>query len=261
MSYFLDEMRKASHARLEAARNVASLEIQRRRAEGFTPHDLEDGFHVFAEVKPVSPAEGDLVQDGFAQLAESYVSGGASALSVLTEPTRFGGSLELLEELAARVTVPVMRKDFILDPYQVWEGRAHGASGVLAIARMLDDEMLDAVVAAARDAELFVLLEAFDRDDLDRISDRELDPGVLVGVNSRDLDTLEVRRSAHADLFEHVPEGCVAIAESGIETPEQVSELREIGYEGVLVGTSLMRSADPGSAVAAMVAAGKGDDE
>jgi indole-3-glycerol phosphate synthase len=116
-------------------------------------------------------------------------------------------------------------------------------------------------VAAARDAELFVLLEAFDREDLDRIGDRELDPGVLVGVNSRDLDTLEVRRSAHADLFEHVPEGCVAIAESGIETPEQVRELREIGYEGVLVGTSLMRSADPGSAVAAMVAAGEGDDE
>lgn len=258
MSRFLDEMARSSHDRLAAARSVATLEVQRRRAEMVPTRPLGPGFHVFAEVKPVSPAEGELGSGGLTERAVAYAEGGATAISVLTEPTRFGGSMELLGEVADRVALPVMRKDFVVDPYQVWEARAHGASGVLAITRMLDDATLQSVVAAAGDAGMFALLEVFDRDDLSRISELEATDRVLVGVNSRDLDTLEVRPGAHEELAGDLPDGLPSIAESGITGPGRVRELAAVGYDGVLVGTALMRSQDPASAVEAILAAGSG---
>lgn len=257
MSHFLETMARSSHRRLAAARNAATLEVQRRRAERRPTMSLRDGFLVFAEIKPVSPADGPLAESGHRDIARAYASGGASAISVLTEPTEFGGSLALLEEISEASAVPVMRKDFIIDPYQVWEARAHGASGVLAIARLLDPPTLEGIVATALDAEMFVLVEAFDPDDLGKLGPvvQGID-GVIVGVNARDLDTLEVRPNAHRELAGHLPDGVPAIAESGISSADQISPLIEMGYRGVLVGTALMRSADPEAAVAALVAGG-----
>lgn len=257
MSDFLARMETSSRTRLAAARGIVPLESVRRRAEMIPTEGLLPGFLLFAEVKPTSPAEGSLALSGFRDLARAYEAGGAAAISVLTEPTEFGGSLDLIEEVVESVSVPVMRKDFIVDPYQLWEARAHGASGALAIARMLDSEMLTALAATAGEADMFLLVEAFDESDLEAISELDLAGGhLLVGVNSRDLTTLQVRPEAHEALAPLLPEGCIAIAESGITTPEQVKVLTAAGYHGVLIGTSLMRSDDPTAAVAALVEAG-----
>lgn len=257
MNDFLARMELSSRTRLAAAIGVSPLESMRRRAEMVPTVGLPAGFLVFAEIKPVSPAEGSLAGTGFFDLVRAYESGGAAAISVLTEPTEFGGSLQLLEEVAGSTSLPVMRKDFIVDAFQVWEARAHGASGVLAIARMLEAEMLFEISRVAREADMFLLVEAFDRSDIEKVSELDLSGGhLLLGVNSRDLDTLQVRPDAHEELAEMLPEGCVAIAESGIGSPEQVRSLTALGYDGVLVGTSLMRSDDPGADVAALVAAG-----
>jgi indole-3-glycerol phosphate synthase len=254
---FLARMELSSRTRLAAAKDVSSLESRRRAAELVPTAGLPSGFLLFAEVKPVSPAEGTLGKDGFPDLVRAYESGGASAISVLTEPTEFGGSLQLLEDVAAVTSLPVMRKDFVVDPYQVWEARSHGASGILAIVRMLEPEVLAEVARTAREAEMFLLVEAFDRVDINALSALDLsDDHLFVGVNSRDLNTLEVRPEAHEELASLLPEECVAIAESGIHSPEQVRSLTEIGYRGVLIGTSLMRSEDPAFALAALVSAG-----
>ncbi len=259
MNDFLARMETSSRTRLASARGVAPLESVRREAEMIPTTALRPGFLLFAEVKPVSPAEGSLATSGFGDLVRAYESGGAAAISVLTEPAEFGGSMELIEEVVASVALPVMRKDFIVDPYQVWEARARGASGTLAIARMLDAETLDAVARAAFEADMFLLVEVFDQADIEAISALDLSDGhLLVGVNSRDLATLQVRPDAHESLAPMLPGDCVAIAESGIRSPEQVEALTSFGYHGVLVGTSLMRSDDPAAAVASLVEAGGG---
>jgi indole-3-glycerol phosphate synthase len=254
---FLARMETSSRTRLAAAEGITSVESVRRQAELVPTTGLPSGFLLFAEIKPTSPAEGSLATSGFRDLVRAYESGGAAAISVLTEPTEFGGSIDLIEEIVGSVSLPVMRKDFIVDPYQVWEARAHGASGALAIARMLDAEMLEALAAAAVEADMFLLVEAFDESDIEAISALDLSSrNLLVGVNSRDLTTLQVRPHAHEALAPLLPENCVAIAESGINSPEQVLAVTGAGYHGVLVGTSLMRSPDPAAAVASLVQAG-----
>lgn len=257
MNDFLARMENSSRTRLAAARGIAPLESVRRQAGMIPTTGLPSGFLLFAEIKPISPAEGSLATSGFRDLVRAYETGGAAAISVLTEPTEFGGSMELIEEIVESVSLPVMRKDFIVDPYQVWEARAHGASGALAIARMLDAEMLEAIARAAMEADMFLLVEAFDEADIDAIAGLDLSGGhLLVGVNSRDLATLQVRPDVHEALAPLLPEDCVAIAESGIHSPEQVKALTSAGYHGVLVGSSLMRSADPAGAVSSLVEAG-----
>ena len=257
MNDFLARMETSSRTRLAAAEGIVPLESVRRQAQMIPTSGLPPGFMLFAEIKPTSPAEGSLATSGFRDLVRAYESGGAAAISVLTEPTEFGGSMDLIDEIVEAVTLPVMRKDFIVDPYQLWEARARGASGALAIARMLDAETLDALAAAAGEAEMFLLVEAFDEADIDAISALDLSSGhLLVGVNSRDLTTLQVRPDTHDALAPLLPEDCVAIAESGINSPEQVKAVVAAGYHGVLVGTSLMRSDDAAAAVASLVEAG-----
>lgn len=257
MNDFLARMETSSRTRLAAAQGIVSLESTRRKAEMVPTANLPAGFLLFAEIKPSSPAEGSLATSGFRDLAGAYEVGGAAAISVLTEPTEFGGSMELIEEIVESVSLPVMRKDFIVDPYQLWEARARGASGALAIARMLDTEALEALAATAAEADMFLLVEVFDEADIEAITALDLSGGhLLVGVNSRDLTTLRVRPESHEALAPLLPDECVAIAESGIDSPEQVNALTSAGYQGVLVGTSLMRSGDPAAAVASLVAAG-----
>jgi indole-3-glycerol phosphate synthase len=226
-----------------------------------------DGFGIIAEIKDRSPAEGDLASAGSdrSQRGRQYAEGGAAAISVLTEPTRFAGSLEHLEEVARAVpSTPVMRKDFLVDPRQVSEARAAGASGVLLIATMLDDATLREMLTRAWQHELFVLLECFDADDLaratrllDNAADRDhAEKGqLLFGVNTRNLRTLEVDGDRLRRLAPRLPDA-ICVAESGLKEPQDAARVASWGYRMALVGTALMRSDDPAALVAAMRKAG-----
>ena len=225
------------------------------------------GFGVIAEIKERSPAEGDLRTTGNDRLtqAQHYVAGGAAAISVLTEPSRFDGELAHLEAVvAAAPQTPVMRKDFLVDPVQVSEARKAGASGVLLIAAMLDDRRLRDMLDRAWEHGLFVLLECFDNDDLGRASrlldnDQDAERGVsgqlLIGVNTRNLRTLEVDAERLQRLAPALP-AATCVAESGLRTPADAERVANWGYRMALVGTALMKSDDPTGLLSAMRAAG-----
>jgi indole-3-glycerol phosphate synthase len=213
------------------------------------------GFDVIAELKLRSPAAGvlgDPTRDFLGRIA-AYARGGAAAVSVLTEPSRFDGSLAHLQQAAAVLApqgIPAMRKDFIVDPYQVLEARSVGAGGVLVILRMLPRERIAALLDAAAEHGLFVLLEAFDAVDLRLARDlldarRGFQETLLVGVNSRDLQSLEVIQERFAELARELPQGRPAVAESGIATAADACRMRQLGYRLALIGTALMTSPDP----------------
>lgn len=265
-SDFLTQMAAASRARVASARrrlSEAALLAETRDLP--PPPALELGsFDVIAELKLRSPAAGGLAAAGFdvdAQI-EAYAQGGASAVSVLTEPERFGGNLEHLRAAAEGLAghgIPVMRKDFLTDAYQVVEARAAGAAGVLVIVTMLEDPEIVELVAAARERALFVLLEAFDADDLERLAALSLPDGnepLLAGVNCRNLKDLQVDFERFAELASALPSELPTIAESGIESPAQAERVAELGYSGALIGSALMRAESPARLLQALVTAG-----
>jgi indole-3-glycerol phosphate synthase len=196
---------------------------------------------------------GDESQDWLGRVA-AYARGGAAAVSVLTEPSRFDGSLEHLRRAAAALAplgVPAMRKDFLVDPYQVLEARAAGAGGVLLILRMLPRRRTEELLDVAAEHGLFVLLEAFDEADLELARDlsasrAQADGRLMIGVNSRDLQTLKVRQERFAALAPWLPPGLLAVAESGVASAADARHMRELGYGAALIGTALMAHADPG---------------
>ena len=265
---FLERMAEASRARVRAARAAeddAALE-RRARATPPPPALVLRGFDVIAEMKLRSPAAGGLAAGDFDQTAQlqDYVTGGATAVSVLTEPTEFKGELAHLVDAAKLLTAagrPTMRKDFLTDPYQVLEARAAGAGGVLVIITMLDDATVRALVDSARDLGLFVLLEAFDRADLDRIAPFDAPPDrgprVLAGVNCRDLHDLNVRFERFAELAPHLPRHLPTVAESGIGTVDDIRKVASAGYRLALIGSALMRAKDPAAQLTALIAAGR----
>ncbi|MFT7521152.1 MAG: indole-3-glycerol phosphate synthase, partial [Kiritimatiellia bacterium] len=184
----------------------------------------------------------------------AYVRGGACAISVLTEPDYFLGSLEHLSAVAAAVSVPVMRKDFLVSPAQVFEARLHGASGVLVVLRCTPDP--GALIDAAAEAGMFVLVEAFDAHDLDLLDTLlPLQDHVLVGVNARDLDTLGIDHARHGLLRSRLPVGLRSVAESGIRTVEDAARAATLGYELALVGSALMAHDDPTALLSRLQAA------
>jgi indole-3-glycerol phosphate synthase len=265
---FLERMAESSRERVKRARGSEGEAKLARRAERTArpPRLTLDRFDVIAELKMRSPAAGGLASPSFdrgAQL-EAYARGGACAVSVLTEPTEFKGDLAHLEDASARLApqgVPTMRKDFVTDPYQVLEARAAGAGGVLVIVTMLDDATVRTLVDSARECGLFVLLEAFDERDLERLEPFDepapSGPAVLAGVNCRDLRDLDVRFGRFAELAPHLPKHLPAVAESGIATTEDVAAVARLGYRLALVGSSLMRAAAPEAALADLIAAGR----
>lgn len=253
MSDFLGLMAVSSAARARAA--APASELRRRIADRAPPPRLSLGtFDLIAEVKRRAPSAGQLAGAGLDVVAQAqaYAAGGAAAISVLTEPSRFDGALEHLQAVAGAVPVPVMRKDFLVDPIQVLEAAAYGAGGVLLILRMLDDARLGEMQAAAREHGLFVLLEAFDAEELGRVP---VGASELVGLNCRDLATLQVDPARFAERVGAFPPGCTKVAESGLATPEDAGRVRGLGYEVALVGSALMRSGDPTALVAAMLEA------
>lgn len=213
-----------------------------------------DRITVIAEVKRSSPSKGALADIADpAGLARDYEAGGASAISVLTEERRFGGSLADLAEVRAAVDLPVLRKDFIVSPYQVWEARAYGADLVLLIVAALDLSVLTSLVERIHSLGMTALVEVHDETE----ALRALDAGArVVGVNARNLHTLEVDRGTFATVVNTLPSSVVKVAESGVRGPHDVLEYARAGADAVLVGEALVTRGDPRGAVADLVAAG-----
>jgi indole-3-glycerol phosphate synthase len=265
VSGFLDDMARSSALRVTQAKAMESLDALERRAKTAprsAPLRLSNaGFDVIAELKLKSPAAGRLGEqsDDWLKRVEDYARGGAAAVSVLTEPSRFDGSLEHLRQASRALApfgVPAMRKDFLVDPYQVVEARAAGAGGVLVIVRMLSPAQMTPLLDAAAEYGMFVLLEAFDAADLAaarellalRVSDRAAPApadNILVGVNCRDLQTLEVVPERFAALAPQLPGNRPAVAESGVASAADARHMMRLGYRLALIGTALMRHDDP----------------
>ncbi|MFC3889866.1 indole-3-glycerol phosphate synthase TrpC [Lentzea rhizosphaerae] len=205
------------------------------------------GVSIIAEVKRKSPSKGELatIADP-AALAADYAAGGAAAISVLTEQRRFGGSLDDLAAVRARVDVPVLRKDFIVTPYQLWEARAWGADLALLMVVSLPGSQLEELHGLALSLGLTPLVEVHTEDELGRAVQVGAE---VIGVNARDLTTLEVDRAVFQKLAPHLPESSVRVAESGVTGPEDVAEYHGWGADVVLVGEALVRSGDPRSSV------------
>lgn len=266
MADFLEQMAALSRERAESARRCYSddeLDLP-------LPALVTEGFGVIAEIKQHSPSEGRLAVPGDDRIERAcrYATGGAQAVSVLTEPTRFGGDLDHLREVAAALAesgVPAMRKDFLVAPVQLLEARAAGAGGALLITAMLDDRTLEEMLDCAADLGLFVLLEAFDEDDLARSNalldrsrhgQRAAEGQLLIGINTRNLRTLQVDGERLERLAGLLPAGARCVAESGLATAADAAAAARLGYRLALVGTALMQSDDPAALIRDMQAAG-----
>ncbi len=221
----------------------------RRRAE-FSPA-------VIAEIKKASPSRG-LIRADFdpVWLAQRYRDGGAAALSVLTDEPWFQGSLRNLELASDAVPLPCLRKDFTVDEYQILEARAHRADAILLIVAALTDAELKRFAAAAHAQQLDVLVEVHTADELSRVLDALGETGAdAIGVNNRDLKTFDVRLETSLELAGRIPESVVRVAESGLSTADDITCLRAAGFHAFLIGESLMRQPDPGTALEVLLAA------
>lgn len=220
---------------------------------GFRASLAEPGIRVIAECKRRSPSRGVLRADyDPVAIARSYETGGAAAISVLTEPTFFDGSLDHLRAVRAAVDLPLLRKDFIVTPYQVIEAAAAGADAVLLIIAALGDGDLRALGSLARERGLDALVEVHDRDELQRAIDAGSD---VIGVNSRNLRTLAVDQHVLDTIGPDIPSDVVAVAESGLKTADDLRRLRAVRYDAFLIGERFMSVPDPGAALAELRAA------
>lgn len=271
---FLASMAQSSAARVAAARALLSDgELLARAQASPLPPRLQlssQRFDLIAEVKLRSPALGQLTRttEDIGGRVGDYASAGAAAVSVLTEPTRFDGSLDHLRLATQALTgrAPVMRKDFLVDPYQVMEARVAGAGGVLAILRMVPMAVTESLLDMSARLGLFVLLEAFDEADIalaarllrsHAVAANAAQAPLLVGVNCRDLVTLQVVPGRLEALAGALPAGAPRVAESGVDGAADAARLAAAGYDLALVGSALMRAADPLQMVRDMLAAGR----
>lgn len=227
------------------------------------PSPGPDQTRVIAEVKRRSPSAGliraqyDAALFDPAFIAHLYSKAGASAISCLTDEKFFGGHLSFIQRIKQRTPLAVIRKDFIIDPYQLVEARAHGADAVLLIAECLHDHQIEAMLAKAHELGLSVLLEVHSRANLLRvlpILEQRINPKTLLGINNRDLTRMVTDLSHTTELLDLVPERSILVSESGIRTPEDLALLRQHGVHLALIGEHLMRQPDPGEALASMLA-------
>jgi indole-3-glycerol phosphate synthase len=259
MATHLDTILATTRASVaEAKLRVPAADLERRAAE-HTPRGwadslrtrAADGPAVIAEVKKASPSKG-LIRGDFdaAWLARRYEAGGAAALSVLTDEPYFQGSLGNLEQAVAAVRLSCLRKDFMVDEYQIVEARAHGADAILLIVAALSGTELKRFSTAARGLNLDVLVEVHTADELGLFLDAVGAEGAdAIGVNNRDLRSFEVRLDTSLDLVTRIPSSVVRVTESGISTAEEMARLRGAGFDAFLIGESLMRQVDPGAAL------------
>jgi indole-3-glycerol phosphate synthase len=212
---------------------------------------VKPGLNVIAELKPASPSRG-IIRDPFdpVELATSLESAGATALSVLTEGEFFRGSLKNLRDARKSIQLPVLRKDFIFDTWQVWETRANDADSFLLIVAALRDAQLVELIALGRQIGMEPLVEVHTSEELARA----LAVGAkIIGVNNRDLKTLEVRVETSFELIEQIPDDCIAVSESGLRTNEDLQKLRAAGFDTFLIGEQLMLAADPAAALSTLL--------
>jgi indole-3-glycerol phosphate synthase len=264
----------------EAKASVPVAELERRAAQhrprGWAAalrHKAASGPAVIAEIKKASPSKG-LIRPDFDPewLARRYRAGGAAALSVLTDEPYFQGSLRNLELASAAAPLPCLRKDFTIDEYQIVEARAHRADAILLIAAALNSADLKRLAQTARSLSLDILVEVHTADELDKVldtgittlgdtgapADRSSSAGwessaLAIGVNNRDLRTFEVCPEISLALIDRIPSSVARVTESGISTAEDIARLRKAGFDAFLIGESLMRQADPGAALAALL--------
>ena len=204
---------------------------------------VRPGLSLIAEFKRRSPSAGEISADaGVADQVGAYERGGAAALSVLTDETHFGGALEDLQVARAACDLPILRKDFIVDPYQLYEAAVHGADAVLLIVRALEDERLRSLYDEARGLDLDCLVEVHDEEELERALALDVE---VIGINNRNLDEGTVDVSTTYELMPDVPAGKTVVAESGISDRAELEELERVGVDAVLIGGALMSAADP----------------
>jgi indole-3-glycerol phosphate synthase len=225
---------------------LADLEAQlsvRGEDRPFQEALVRPGLSLIAEFKRRSPSVGDIAPAAdIAAQVSAYERGGAAALSVLTDAPHFGGSLEDLRAARAAATLPIIRKDFIVDPYQLYEAAVNGADAVLLIVRALSDRELSALYEEARALDLDCVVEVHDGDELERALGAD---AAVIGINNRDLDEQRVDIQTTYELMPDVPAGKTVVAESGISGREELAELDRVGVDAVLIGGALMTAADP----------------
>jgi indole-3-glycerol phosphate synthase len=231
----------------------------RGRDRPFNEALVRPGLSLIAEFKRRSPSAGDIAAEAeIAAQVEAYERGGAAALSVLTDEAHFGGSLDDLSAARAACELPILRKDFIVDPYQLYEAAVHGADAVLLIVRVLDDDALRAIYDEARELDLDCLVEVHDDEELDRALALEAE---VIGINNRNLDEGRVDVRTTYELMPDVPAGVTAVAESGISSREELGELERVGVDAVLIGEALMKAEDPEAMARELTGADEGTRE
>jgi indole-3-glycerol phosphate synthase len=260
MSDILDQIVAVKREEIAAAQKRVPLAAMRADAESrVLTRDFEGALRrkiaagrsaVIAEIKKASPSKGVLRADFIpADIAQSYAEFGAACLSVLTDRQFFQGQVDYLKQARASCDLPVLRKDFMLDPYQIYESRAMGADCILLIAACLDDARMAELETVARSLDMAVLVEVHDRSELERGLKLKTP---LVGINNRNLHTFEVSLSTTLDLLEDVPPDRLLVTESGIVTKADVKKMRDAGVHAFLVGEAFIRADDPGEALAAL---------
>lgn len=258
MSDILKKIVAVKHEEIAASLRKKSLEAVRADAEsrvltrdfvGAMRHKIDNGQSaVIAEIKKASPSKGVLRADFMpADIAQSYAEHGAACLSVLTDAQFFQGSADFLKQARASCDLPVLRKDFMVDPYQVYEARVMGADCILLIAACLDDAQMKDMEAVARSMDMAVLVEVHDAEELNRAL-KLITP--LVGINNRNLRTFEVSLDTTLGMLKDVPADRILVTESGILSSADVQKMREAHVNAFLVGEAFMRAADPGKALA-----------
>lgn len=253
----LDRIVEAKAARLEGAKRRAPVGTLVERGASRAFHSLggalerPDSVNIIAEIKQRSPSKGIICADfDPLRIADSYTGAGAAALSVLAEEDFFGGSLDHLEAIRARVALPLLRKDFIFDEYQLYESVSAGADAVLLIVAILEDELLGSLIELAGKLGLDALVEVHSADEMNRA----IHAGAsIIGVNNRDLTTFIVDLETSIDLARLAPTGAVLVSESGIHNGADIRRLKSAGFNAFLVGEHLMRANDPGAALAQLI--------
>jgi indole-3-glycerol phosphate synthase len=249
----LDEIAAKAHLRVAKAKENAPPDLVREKAMGAYQARIGDtmpfekalaapGLSFICEVKKASPSKGIIAESfPYLKIAKEYETAGAAAISVLTEPEYFLGSDHYLQEIAAKANIPVLRKDFVIDPYQICEAKLLGAHAVLLIAALLDAKALEAFIKTASELGLSALVEIHSEAE----AEQALEAGArIIGINNRDLKTFKVDIGVTARLKKLIPAGVITVAESGIQSAEDARVIKELGVDAVLIGESLMRSAD-----------------
>lgn len=254
----LDTLAESARARVEERKQKRTLEQVRREAEAlgadtgfpFQRALAAEGLSFICEVKKASPSRGVIAENfPYLEIARDYEAAGAAAVSVLTEPEYFLGDDRYLREIAGELSIPVLRKDFTVDAYQIYEAKLLGASAVLLICAILSTQQIREYLEIARSLGLSALVEAHDEAEIAAACEAGAE---IIGVNNRNLKDFQVDVTNSLELRKLIPPGCLYVSESGIRTPEDVRALRENGTDAVLIGETLMRSPDRRAALAAL---------